>query len=344
MIEQAIAARHGAEHGEGHGAGRDAAKIAALQAAGTLGELYAALEPLDMTPGWIEREQPILWPEPDSPFRPMHWRYDACRTALDAAGRLIDTNLAERRNLALRNPVPGNDFATTKTQVSAYQMILPGEQARTHRHAPHALRVIIDSRGSYSVVDGEKHPMETGDIVLTPGWCWHGHGHDGDEPAYWFDGLDVPLTHLLEPMFLEDHPDGFAAVERVTPDSPFRFTWDAIRRRTEAARPDEQGFFGKRVRLEADAMPTIGIHVERLEAGQTTRKFRHTANVVYTPMMGAGVSTIGGETFDWSVGDTFAAPTWNWIEHRATEDTILFSMTDEFLMRFANYYRFEDGA
>ena len=30
--------------------------------------------------------------------------------------------------------------------------------------------------------------METGDVVLTPGWCWHAHGHDGDRPAYWFDG------------------------------------------------------------------------------------------------------------------------------------------------------------
>jgi predicted ATPase len=42
--------------------------------------------------------------------------------------------------------------------------------------------------------------METGDIVLTPGWCWHAHRHDGDKPAYWFDGLDVPLTQLLGPM------------------------------------------------------------------------------------------------------------------------------------------------
>jgi gentisate 1,2-dioxygenase len=53
--------------------------------------------------------------------------------------------------------------------------------------------VIIEARGAYSTVDGEKTPMETGDVVLTPGWCWHEHGHDGDEPAYWFDGLDVPL-------------------------------------------------------------------------------------------------------------------------------------------------------
>ena len=30
---------------------------------------------------------------------PAHWRYDECKAALDAAGRLIDVSLAERRNL-----------------------------------------------------------------------------------------------------------------------------------------------------------------------------------------------------------------------------------------------------
>lgn len=319
-------------------------KITALRDAGSLDDLYSALGPLDMTPGWIDREKPILRPEPVTPFGAAHWRYDECRAALDAAGRLINTDLAERRNLILRNPVEGNDIATAKTLVNAYQMILPGEEARTHRHAPHALRVIIESEGSFSVVNGDKHPMETGDIVLTPGWCWHGHGHDGDRPAYWLDGLDVPLTHLLEPMFFEEHPDGFAEVERVSTDSPYRFKWDSIQKRTEDAAVDDDGFFGKRVRLEADEMPTIGIYVERLEAGQATRKFRHSANVVYSPMMGSGVSMIGDKEIHWGRGDTFVAPTWSWIEHRIEEDTIMFAMTDEFLMRFAKYYRFEAAA
>ena len=319
-------------------------KVTALHNAGSLEDLYAALKPLDMTPGWIDRKNPILWEQPDTPFKVVHWRYEHCKAALDAAGRLINTELAERRNLVLRNPIEGNEIATTKTLVNAYHMILPGEQARTHRHAPHALRVIIESEGSFSVVNGEKHPMETGDIVLTPGWCWHGHGHDGDRPAYWLDGLDVPLTHLLEPMFFEEHPDGFAVVERVTPDSPYRFTWDSIQKRTENAEPDPEGYFGRRIRLEADEMPTIGIFVERLEAGQITRKFRHSANVVYSPMVGKGTSVIGDHELSWGVGDTFAAPTWNWTEHRAEEDTILFAMTDEFLMRYAKYYRFEGHA
>jgi hypothetical protein len=159
---------------------------------------------------------------------PAHWSYTDAKAGLDAAGRLIDVTLAERRNLVMRNPAPIAEFETSRTLVAAYQMILPGEHAPSHRHSSHALRVIIDGKGAYSVVDGEKTPMETGDVVLTPGWCWHGHGHDGDRPAYWFDGLDVPLTHLLEPMFFEEHPQKYQKVERVAQTSPYRFKREDI--------------------------------------------------------------------------------------------------------------------
>lgn len=317
--------------------------LAALEQARELDAIYAPLQQLDLTPGWVDRREPVLRKEPAGAFRPYRWRYSEARTGLDAAGRLIGTDLAERRNLIMRNPVEGNNFATTRTLVTAYQMIKPGEKARSHRHSSHALRVILDAKGSFSTVDGEKTLMESGDVVLTPGMCWHGHGHDGDEPAYWFDGLDVPLTQLLEPMFFDEHPDGFQDVDVLTEDSPMRFTWSSIQARTEKAAKDGEGYYGRRVRLEAPTMPTIGIFVERLEAGQKTRRYRTAANHVFVPMSGSGISRIGSQTFDWTSGDTIAAPIWNWIEHEAREDTILFTMTDEFLMRFANYYVFESA-
>ena len=314
-----------------------------LAGVGTLEELYSHLGTMDMTPGWTPRDEPILYPEPTTPFKPIQWRYSECEPALDAAGRLINTELAERRNLVMRNPVPGNDIATTRTLVCAYQMILPGEKARTHRHAPHAFRVILDAEGAYSTVDGEKTLMETGDIVLTPGWSWHGHGHDGDQPAYWFDGLDVPLNHLLEPMFFEDHPDGFVEVDVLTEESPYRFTWDSTQKALETAIADEDGYFGPRILLDAPSMPTMNLYVHRWESGFKTRKQRSASNNVYLVMQGSGTSTIGDDVFHWHRGDTIAAPCWNWIEHQAEEDSIMFCMTDEPLMRFAKFYRFEGG-
>ena len=190
--------------------GTTAERIESIRNVPTLDALYAETSQINMTPGWLRRDQPVREDAPASAYVPAHWRYDQCKAALDAAGRLIDVSLAERRNLVLSNPTKTQHVRmTTATLVSAYQMILPGEKAPSHRHTAHALRVIIDGHGSYSTVDGEKTPMETGDVVLTPGWCWHEHGHDGDEPAYWLDGLDVPLVRGLENMFYEDHPDKF---------------------------------------------------------------------------------------------------------------------------------------
>lgn len=312
-----------------------------LSALPSLERLIAEIAARNMTPGWIKRERPILWREMRSEFVPAHWRYAEARAAMVAAGRLIGTDLAERRNFVMRNPIPGNDYATLRTLVCAYQSILPGEKARSHRHAPHALRVILESRGSYSTVQGEKTPMETGDVVLTPGWCWHGHGHDGSEQAFWFDGLDVPLTQLLEPMFFEEHPDGWEDVHTVTEVSPMRFPWADTQKALDRAPPDPTGHFGTTIELPAPTMPTIALKVHKWPAGVLTRPYRRAANTIYLVMQGRGTSTIGTSRFDWSFGDTIAAPAWNRIQHHATADTIMFSMSDENLMRWSHYYRLE---
>jgi gentisate 1,2-dioxygenase len=220
-------------------------------------------------------------------------------------------------------------------------MILPGEVAPSHRHSSHALRVIIDGKGSFSIVNGEKMPMETGDVVLTPGWCWHGHGHDGDKPAYWFDGLDVPLTHLLEPMFYQEHPQKHEKVERLVQTSPFRFTREDIARRLDTAKADAEGFHGPRITLAAPDMPPMGLVMERLPSGTTTRRYRTTANIIFHVTEGSGETTIGDKRFVWQRGDTVAAPGWHAISHRATSDAQLFMLSDEPLLRFSNYYRRE---
>jgi len=306
----------------------------------SLEALQQAIGERNLTPGWIKRAKPILYKEMCSEFVPAHWRYAEAKAAMQAAGRLIGTESAERRNFVMRNPVPGNDIATLRTLVCAYQSILPGEKARSHRHAPHALRVILESRGSYSIVDGHKHPMESGDIVLTPGWCWHGHGHDGSEQAYWFDGLDVPLTHLLEPMFFEEHPDGFERVAQVAETSPMRFTWSATQKSLKAAASN--AFFGKTIELAAPQMPTIALKVHAWPGGWSNPPYRHAANTAHVVMQGSGRSMIGGQVFDWSFGDTLAAPAWCRIEHQAAENSVIFSMSDENLMRWSRYYRFEE--
>jgi gentisate 1,2-dioxygenase len=274
-----------------------------------------------------------------SVFCPQHWSYAEAHDALEVAGGLIDVEKAERRNLILRNAMTGNDWATSRTLVCAYQMILPGEVAPSHRHTSNALRVIIDGTGSYSVVDGDKMPMNAGDVVLTPGGHWHGHGHEGDTPAYWLDCLDVPLTYLLEPMYFEPHPAKYEPVERIVEESPFRFSCDSIAGGLDKAKVDGEGRHGPRITLETPSMPAIGLVIERLEAGKNWAERRTTSNRLFTVMSGAGSSNVAGNAVSWSRGDTFLVPSSNWVGHRASQDAVLLEMSDEPLMRFANYFQ-----
>jgi len=305
----------------------------------TLDALLQEADRLNVTPAWIPRNPPILSGQPVSDFVPALWNYDEIKAALDAAGKLIDVKLATRRNLVMRNPFRGNNFATARTLVCAYQMILPGEVAPSHRHSSHALRVIIDGSGAYSTVNGEKMPMDTGDVLLTPGWFFHGHGHDGDAPAYWFDGLDVPLTHLLETTFFEEHPLRYEPVASVVQTSPFRFSRDSMHRGLDRTTPDPTGFHGRRITLQAPDMPVMGLHMERLDSGTKTRPQRSTPNHIFLVCEGHGTTLIDGTPFHWKRGDTFVAPSWHKIEHQAAADSILFDLSDEPLLRFSKYYR-----
>ncbi len=303
-------------------------------------ELVRAIDSQNCTPGWVPRQQPLMWPQAHSRFVPVHWRYAEIRPALLAAGRVIGTDLAERRNFVLRNPIPGNDFATTRTLVGAYQSILPGEKARSHRHSSHALRVILEARGSFSIVNGKKHPMETGDIVLTPGGHWHGHGHDGDEQAFWFDCLDLPLVHLLEPMKAEDHPEEWEAGAQEEPRSPMRLAWHDIQAQLERAGAGDP-HFGTTVDLTSLLMPTITIKAHGWAAGWRNVAFRHNANQIFVVLRGSGTSAVHESRFDWSFGDVFVAPLGARISHQIREDAVLIALSDEHLMRHCRYYELE---
>jgi gentisate 1,2-dioxygenase len=317
--------------------------MSGLASAATLDELYHLLKPMHAGAGW-NKPAPSLWDEPRRTFVPCHWRYDDAKAALDAAGRLINTELAERRNLILFNPVPGNDYATTRTLLAAYQMILPGEKARSHRHTPNALRLIVDAgEGAYTIVDGVKLLMHPGDVLLTPNWSWHGHGNESRAPAYWIDFLDTPLIHALEPMFFEPHPQMYEPVASAAGNSPMRFAWKETLSRLRDARQTPAEPYATQIALGDPAMATIALHMMQLAHGVETRPHRTTANNIYAVARGAGVSLIDGERFDWSRGDVLAVPAWRPHSHRASEDAVLLRVSDEPVLQKLDLLREQTG-
>ena len=313
-----------------------------LADAATLEELRAALAPHAFMAGWNKLE-PSLWREPRSAFQPAAWRWADARDGLDAAGRLISTDLADRRNLFMVNPIDGNHYPTLRTLVCAYQMILPGERADSHRHTPNALRLVLDvGDATYTVVDGERLDMRPGDVVLTPGWTWHGHANDGDRPGYWIDFLDVPLVQLLEPMFFEPWPEGFQAPTATPVQSPLVFPRASIDAQLAAADCDASGRHGRRIELAADSLPTIALHMERLSAGETTVPFRTTASQLFAVVEGSGTTTVDGQSFAWHRGDVVAVPAWRRFAHAAADDSLLFCVSDAGAMHALGFLRTED--
>ena len=319
-----------------------------LAQSGTLEELYGKLSQVGIAPGW-NKKVASLWPEPKKNFAPAHWKYEQARGALDAAGRLINTELAERRNLILYNPVSDASYGTVRTMVAAYQMIMPGEWARSHRHTPNALRLILDSEaGTYTEVDGVKIAMEPGDVLLTPNWSSHGHGNDSRACAYWLDFLDVPLVQLLEPMFFEPAEEGLypRSVREGAADQKFAVRV-SVERNIEAPRrrgADPASRFGTQVELGNPAMDTIGLHMMRLAPKVKTAPYRTTANNMYAAVKGTGATTVDGQRFEWRRGDVIAAPAWLPHFHEAAEDALILRVTDEPVMQRLGFHRVEGEA
>ena len=153
--------------------------MTAIGAARNLDDLYKVFNENRLNAGWHKKRR-SLWPHPCTKFQPLHWKYAEAAHAMDRAGEWMNTEDAERRNLLMFNPVDDNDYDTVRTMVTAYQMIKPGEYARTHRHTANAMRLILDAEpGVFTVVNGLKIPMRAGDFLLTPNWYWHSHYNEG---------------------------------------------------------------------------------------------------------------------------------------------------------------------
>jgi gentisate 1,2-dioxygenase len=311
-----------------------------LREAKSLDDLYPSLNANRMTAGW-HKVRPSLWKEPRTEFRPRHWSYEAGRLALDQASRWIGTELAERRNLLLFNPVGDNDYATARTLVAAYQMVMPGEHARAHRHTPNALRFVVDAEpGLFTVVNGVKLPMKPGDVLLTPGGCWHSHYNEGVKNAYWIDVLDVPLVHLLEPMFFDPYPDVFQKVTSEPAQSEFWFGRDETERGLSAAEEQRPGV---RV-LPLDVQKhfaTLGLQFLRIDKGATTGVTRSTASRIFSVARGSGVAQMGDVRAAWRRGDVFVVPSWTNFEITADDEAVLFEVNDEPVLHALRLFREE---
>ena len=307
---------------------------------GLVGErnaLDAMMAEAGVVNGW-HKDEPSLWPLPKKDFRPAHWSFGQGRAVLDAAGPLVSTELAERRNIILANPVPGNRYATVRTLVSAYQMVKPGETARSHRHSANALRLVLDAEPRmYTIVAGKRIPMLPGDVLLTPNWHWHGHSNESPANAYWLDFLDVPLVHLLGPMFFEHHPDGIERDAPVDVTSCMRFSWDTIRARLAEAPARVPG--RQEIELGSPALASTSLKVMRLARRSSFRYGPTTSNSIFAVIEGEVACDVDERVFVWRRGDVVAVPSGYTMTCRTSTESFLLRVSDEPLFQNLDWLR-----
>lgn len=191
---------------------RLAAVIDSPEHSAALADLYRDFEAAGMTPLWRTRED-LMPPVPRPRAVPHLWRWEDLYPLAARSGALVPVGRGgERRAIGLGNPgLPGDPYATP-TLWAAVQYLNPHESAPEHRHSQSAFRFVLEGEGVWTVVDGDPVAMRRGDLLLTPGWHFHGHHNVSDVPMAWLDGLDIPLVANLDQGFFELGRDEMADV------------------------------------------------------------------------------------------------------------------------------------
>jgi gentisate 1,2-dioxygenase len=327
-----------------------------------LAKLDAELELNQLSGFWKTR---VPCHEPEAPYL---WKWQAVRDGLMKAKDSIGIEQAERRAIRLVNP-HAPIKSTSRTLQFTFSIVNPGEVASAHRHNMAAIRFVVEGKGAHTVVEGERFPMEEGDLILTPNWTWHDHFNGSDAPIIWLDGLDGPLIQSFNVLFFEiyekekqplkhqdgasSHRYGFARATGAAREEkrglPFRYSWRETEKALEAAADsDRDPYDGTLLRYVNPVtggftLATMSCEVQSLKARERTKAHRHTSTALYHVFRGRGRTAVGEGWLEWEKGDSFVVPVWQWHFHEnsSEDEAVLFCMNDRPVMDALGLYREE---
>lgn len=338
-------------------------------------DYYARLQKENTKALWqlISAESPGVQ-EPRPLAQPHIWKWQHIYPLLEEAIGVVDVGpTSERRVLVLTNP--GLQNGTTHTLNGCLQILCPGESAPTHRHTAAAIRFIIKGNGACTIVEGEKIPMEEGDLILTPTMMWHEHSNETTGPVVWFDGLDVPFIAFLNLDFFDPYPNVKQPITKPDAFTTENLTMAGLR--PAGARPKanfglpliyrwketSQALF-RLAALEGagdpydgvildyvdpvtggPTLPSLGCQIQLLRPGEETRVHRHTSSSVHLVFRGSGYTVANNRRMEWTQGDTFVLPPWSWHQfgNLTSKEAILFSINDKPILEPHGLYREESS-
>jgi gentisate 1,2-dioxygenase len=332
--------------------------------AAELERLHADFAHADVSPLWTRRDN-LMPLEPEPQAVPHLWRWADLHALAERSGRLVPVGRGgERRALGLANPGLGTAGFATPTLWCAIQYLGGHETAPVHRHTQNAFRFVLQGEGVWTVVDGDPVAMRRGDLLLTPGWQFHGHYNTTSDPMAWIDGLDAPLAFAADVGFFEygadEVPDGHSPAlsrnERMwahpglrplsglssRPSSPLAaYRWEHTDRAlAEQLALETEGHPGTvapghaavrfvNVTTGGDVMPTLRAEMHRLRAQASTQAVREVGSSVWQVFDGAGTAVLNGAEHRLATGDLFAVPSWTeWAVHADDAGLDLFRFSD----------------
>ncbi|OAN75720.1 hypothetical protein A8B82_01970 [Sulfitobacter sp. EhC04] len=330
------------------------------------------LDDLNLRALWgpqLKSLMPGIRPQPGT--QGAHWKYRDVRPQLLRATELTTAENAERRVLALVNPGFGAMpvSAATPTIFLGLQIILPGEWAPKHRHSPTAARIIVEGEGAYTTVENSKVRMVEGDVVLTPTYHWHEHGHEGKEPMVWLDVLDIPITVAVGEAAFEpgggvvtgtNQNDKSATVytcpgiipyrspSEKRPEYPmFRYEWKRVRAALDtvaayAGRDEPIHMMYVNPETGENLLKPFDFSARLLRPGETVEPKITSATSALLVQGGKGESEIDGKVFSWEQRDSLAVPCFSRVRHTNTSSSApayLLQVDDAPLMHKLGYYQ-----
>jgi gentisate 1,2-dioxygenase len=339
-----------------------------------LDRLYADFARNSTAPLWTQTTD-LMPPAPAPAAVPHVWKWSELLDIARRSGELVPVGRGgERRAIGLANPGLVPTAYATPTLWCAIQWLGPRETAPEHRHAQNAFRFVIEGEGVWTVVDGDPVAMRRGDLLMTPGWCFHGHHNETDEPMAWIDGLDVPLAHDLDFGFFEFGPETVTdtstppisrserlwahpgltplsaqATSGSTPIAAYR--WEHTHRalaeqllleqegHAATVEPGHAAVKYTNPTTGGDVLPTIRCEFHRLRAGAATAPRREVGSSVWQVFQGEGRVTLGTEERALTTGDLFVVPSWVPWSLDAETELDLFRFSDAPVVEKLQYHR-----
>ena len=339
-----------------------------------LRELYKGFAEQSLIPLWTEIGN--LMPMHPKPQAVAHvWKWDKLNALAQLSGDLVPVGRGgERRAISLANPGLGGRPYVSPTLWAAIQHLGPKETAPEHRHSQNAFRFVVEGQGVWTVVNGDAVRMSRGDLLLTPGWNFHGHHNILDAPMTWIDGLDIPFSYQNDVGFFEFGSDRvtdyatpqFSRSERMwanpgvrplagiknTVSSPLgAYRWEHTDRAlTEQLLLEEEGqpatveLGHAAIRYVnpttgGDVMPTIRCEFHRLRPGAVTTARREVGSSVFQVFDGSGSVVLNSVEYQLDKGDLFVVPSWNSWSLQADSQFDLFRFSDAPIMERLHFDR-----